>query len=413
MCFVDHIPANLISRLQNVNTNIKERGIKRFDRDGHDIVSGYSYGEFYDWDLYFECIYLSYYGVATFCQTNVKSFLKQQYVNGFVPRTLIGNHGMTFQHVKPFLAQTVWLGYQQSGTLEWIKEREGLGYPYFSEHTSYYEKLKKSMDYWFWYQDYDKNGLPVWDSADHSGMDNQDSRAGRIRECFCEGVDLASYLIREMRALARIAEALGHEEDARTCREHAIRLADLVNSVFWDSQDGFYYDRHEVSGERISVKSVAGFTPLWAGIVPKERAQRLIEEHLFNEQEFWLAYPVSGYARTEPDYVQAPWPGPNCNWRGTTWIPLNYMIVHALRDYGYQDKARELVEKTFDLVYRRNPVTREYYNAETGSGQGLDPFWGWSALAYFMGLEYDLNYNPMDLDGTDVKPLAVDCLGME
>ena len=30
---------------------------------------------------------------------------------------------------------------------------------------------------------------------------------------------------------------------------------------------------------------------------------------------------------------------------------------------------------------------REYYNAETGAGCGLDPFWGWSLIAHFLPYE--------------------------
>ena len=40
----------------------------------------------------------------------------------------------------------------------------------------------------------------------------------------------------------------------------------------------------------------------------------------------------------------------------------------------------------------RTPVApelgdRKYYDAETGAGCGLDPFWGWSLLAHFMPYE--------------------------
>ena len=64
--------------------------------------------------------------------------------------------------------------------------------------------------------------------------------------------------------------------------------------------------------------------------------------------------------------------------------------------YGYKDVARELAEKTFDMVLSES-TTREYYNGETGAGQGLNPFWGWSTLAYMMPVEYQLGYDPTDV----------------
>ena len=43
------------------------------------------------------------------------------------------------------------------------------------------------------------------------------------------------------------------------------------------------------------------------------------------------------------------------------------------------------------LAFRRvsvwNSGNCEYYDAETGAGCGLDPFWSWSLLAHFMPYE--------------------------
>ena len=122
----------------------------------------------------------------------------------------------------------------------------------------------------------------------------------------------------------------------------AALLADKINTIFWDERDGFYYDRDEHTGELVKVKSAAGFLPLWAGIVSPRRAERLVKEHLTNPEEFWIEFPIACYAKTEPDYVQGDIRDWGCNWRGSTWIPTNYMIMHGLIDYGYADIAREM-----------------------------------------------------------------------
>jgi hypothetical protein len=74
------------------------------------------------------------------------------------------------------------------------------------------------------------------------------------------------------------------------------------------------------------------------------------------------------------------------------------MIFHGLLRYGYREEARELALRTYRMALDLNPVTREYYNAETGAGLGLEPFWGWSSLAYVMPLDLEMNYDPTDLD---------------
>jgi putative isomerase len=392
----------LLTRLAEVNRHIRSRGIVSMQDIagnlagvGADLLTGYSYGEFYDWDLYFENIYMSYYGISRYCRTNLEEFLNRQLACGFVARTLVNPRWR--QHFKPFLAQTALLGCQQTGDYRWLKDKV-------------YHRLQHYLDYWFWYSDFDHNGLSVWDSADHSGMDNQTSRAGELSTMAVEGVDLNCYLVRELQAMARLAGQLGYEHDKASFEQHAQVLIDLINTILWDEEDGFYYDRHERRGELVRVKSVAGFIPLWLGIVPPDRARRLVHEHLHNPNEFWLPSPIATYAKTEPDYYQEK-RGQECNWRGTAWVPINYMIFHGLVKHGFATLAEELTYRTFDMVLSEE-TTREYYNAETGTGQGLHPFWGWSTLAYFMPLEYELGYDPTDLVTPQIRALGSDVLGI-
>jgi hypothetical protein len=56
------------------------------------------------------------------------------------------------------------------------------------------------------------------------------------------------------------------------------------------------------------------------------------------------------------------------------------MIFQGLRRYGYQAESRELATRLFNLALPKNPVLREYYNAETGEGLGQARFWGFTAL---------------------------------
>jgi hypothetical protein len=86
------------------------------------------------------------------------------------------------------------------------------------------------------------------------------------------------------------------------------------------------------------------------------------------------------------------------------------MIFHGLMRHGFKDVARDIAYKSFDLVLAEAD-TREYYNSETGAGQGLNPFWGWSALAYFMPLEYELGYDPSDQTREEILRIGSDIMG--
>lgn len=392
----------LKARVKQLNRDIDTRGVRRpgvtIETQGvpvglnADLMTGYSYGEFYDWDLYFETIYLSHFGVATYCRTNVEAFLDRQLNCGFVARTLIDPRMR--QHFKPFLAQTALLGSKQFGSFLWLKGK-------------YYDRLAKYIDYWRWFCDFDNNGLSVWDSADHSGMDNQVLRAGPLNTMTVEGVDLNCYIVRELDAMAAIADKLDMKTDSVQWKNQAAALRKLINDVMYGEEDGFYYDRDERTGQLIKVLSASSFTPLWAGVCDEKQAEQLIRRHLMNPEEFWLEYPLASWAKNTEGYYQMR-KKDECTWMGACWVPINYMAMQGLMRYGYRKEAALLAEKTFHMALNEDR-TREYYDAETGVGQGLYPFWGWSSLAYTMPFEVEESYDPSDSE-TPIRSLLSEIL---
>ncbi len=278
----------LADRLGELHHHLHTRAVRSVG-SRRDLLNGYSYDVFYDWDAYFENCYLSHLGEPRFCRSTTEAFLDQQLENGFVSRSL--GLPRLRQHFKPFLAQMVWLGVRQGVDPVWLRGR-------------YWERLVKYVDHWTWFRDHDRNGLSVWDSADHTGMDNQDRRAGAMHSDTVEGVDLNVYLARELDSLALLADRLDLAGDAEGFRADAAARRDAINEHLWDEQSGFYLDRHERTGELQHAFSVAGFLPLWDGTATPERAERLVREHLTNEETFWLPHPVATWSKQEPDYYQ-------------------------------------------------------------------------------------------------------------
>jgi putative isomerase len=406
----------LAARLQRTNADIRQRGLKTIDGvagAGGSFLTGYPYTEFYDWDLYFENLYLSYYGVSRYCYTNLREFLARQDPDGYINRSL--HRRRDRQHFKPFLAQLVVLGGRQDrDDYGWLRESPQGPAVAAPQNGSYYRRLKLYLDKWFSY-DGDGNGLPTWNSADAAGTDNQWSRAGRIGAFEVEGVDLASYLVRELQAMAVIAGRLGERTDRDAFLARADQVVRLINRYCWDERQGLYFDRNEKLKQLVPVKSATNFLPLFCGAASPAQARRMVEEHLTNPQEFWLPYPVASYARTEPDYYQGSHRLPNgsteCNWRGSTWAPTNYMIFQGLMRYGHTEVARELARRLFEMAVVKNPVLREYYNAETGEGLGQRSFWGFTALYYVMPLECELPFDASSLTAP-FRPIVPENLGV-
>ena len=227
-------------------------------------------------------------------------------------------------------------------------------------------------------------------------MDNQHERAGYWYDSFCCGVDLNSYLVRECEAFSLVAHILGREEDARALKGYARELRDAVLKYMWDSDDKIFYDIDRRTGEKIKVRYIGVFASMWAGIADQEMARHLVEDYLMNPNEFNRGFVYPALSASEPGYSEEYLPGDlGCSWRANTWIPTNYYVFQGLRKYGYSELARRLAEETYENVKKIGD--REYYATESKRGCGLDPFWGWSLLAYFMPYEAETGYDPTEL----------------
>ena len=398
LAFHSAVPACLKPELIRAARHFKNRELVD-PATGLKYFTGYGYDCLYDWDQYFEGIMALYFKLdAAYLQNTVKIFLSMQRDNGFIRRNKPKNlknmddpKDMEGQEmVKPFLAQIALLAQRRTGSLDWLG-------------TDGYSRLKKYLDHWLVTLDPDKNGLSFWRSGPHTGMDTQHERAGHWKHDACDGVDLNCFLVRECRAFARIAELSGKPADAERYRQLAAARADTIRRLCWNEADGFFYDIDNRTGRQISVKSSGAFAALWAEVATPAQAKRLVA-HIMNPNEFWRNFPISSYAATEKGYSEAPLPGDvGCTWRANTWIPVNYYTMHALRRYGYKDEARRLAEATVQAV--RAVGSTEYYTSDSVKSCGLDPFWGWSVLGFFMGIENDLNFDPTDLDATTDLPV--------
>lgn len=282
------VPAFELAQAQRARIDriMREKGVLLDRSSGLDYYTGYSYETLYDWDQYFEAILQLYVGWDTrLIRNGVHIFLANQDEHGFIYRSVprAVNCGQGDEHVKPFLAQICLLVWKNDGTLDWLSAEE-------------YEKLKKYLLYWLRDKDRDGDGLSTWDSAPHTGMDNQHERAGWWYDSFCEGVDLNAFLVRECSAMSKLAAIRGDGSAADFFAAEAKRVARAVQTL-WDEQDGIFYDRDERTGAPIRVKYVGAFATLWAGIATPAQAERMVREHILNPREFWRPFPLPPFRR--------------------------------------------------------------------------------------------------------------------
>jgi glycogen debranching enzyme len=81
-------------------------------------------------------------------------------------------------------------------------------------------------------------------------------------------------------------------------------------------------------------------------------------------------------ARNDPAY------DPEAMWRGPAWANINYFFIEALQKAGETGLARELRDKTLNMIMDQ-PGIHEYYNPETGEPPaGAASMFGWTAAVF-------------------------------
>ena len=214
-----------------------------------------------------------------------------------------------------------------------------------------------------------------------------------------ESVELNTYLAQEKTLLSQMAALLNKPQQASNFQHQAKQLSIRINQCFFDEESGFYYDRaitattpkhdelkeNTCSGHLLTARGRGpeGWSPLWAGIADKEKAEK-VKNIMLNENEFNSVIPLGTAAKSNPGYDA------NIYWRGRVWLDQHYFGIMALKNYGYHDLAQTLSSKLYLNAQglAENGAIRENYNPETGAEQGATNF-SWSA-AHLLMLYRDL-----------------------
>lgn len=160
----------------------------------------------------------------------------------------------------------------------------------------------------------------------------------------------------------------------------------LINHYFWDEKTGFYYDYDIKNKRRTSLKTLAGFYPLWCGASTKAQAGGCLKQLDAFEHS-------GGLASTEalpPSSKQ--WDYPN------GWAPLQFVVIEGLRHYGFAKDATRLTHKWLECnlkVFKQTGKLWEKYNVvECGVGlpgrYPTQPGFGWTN-GVFARLTHSLN----------------------
>ncbi|MBI4786224.1 MAG: hypothetical protein HY782_04160 [Chloroflexi bacterium] len=256
----------------------------------------------------------------------------------------------------PLLAWTAWKLYQASGNRDFLDE--------------IYEPIVRWNRWWFEKNDGDGDGIVEYNHPYSSGLDDSPLWDEGVP---VESPDINTYLVLQAQALSKIAQVLGLEDEAREWSRRADELLRQVIEHFWDEKAGVFWALRDHT--RIAALTPFNLYPLLTGRLERAMADRLVA-HLTDPQEFWANYPIATVARNDPHY------SPERMWRGPAWMNINYLFVEGLTRSGYLDTARELRDKTLELMMRHSDIY-EYYNPDTSDPPpNAASVFGWSSAVF-------------------------------
>jgi glycogen debranching enzyme len=151
--------------------------------------------------------------------------------------------------------------------------------------------------------------------------------------------EVQGYVYDAWNRAAEIYEIWGESKSAKRLRQRAETLYQQFNERFWMEDVGFYCLGLDGKKEQIqSIVSNPGHL-LWSGIVPPERAAKLVKR-LF-EPDLWCGWGIRTLSSLNPAY------NPISYQLGSVWPHDNAVIAMGLKRYGYHTEANRIAEGIF------------------------------------------------------------------
>lgn len=342
------------------------------------------------WDTVFILMFARYGERAFPFQGTLDNFYAKQHPSGFICREIKQWDGADrFHYADPnstgpnLFPWSEWEYFQQFG------DRARLA-AVFPPLLAFYHWFRKNRTW--------PDGT-YWSTGWANGMDNQprvSPGAGLTNEHdHMSWIDTTAQAVFSAKLLVKMAAVLGRDADVADLPPEIEALSTFINDRMWHEALGFYVDRRR-DGSLSTVKSIAGFWPLLAGIATPERAARLCA-HLTDPGTFGRPHPVPSLSADDPHYN-----GERGEyWCGSVWPPTNYMVLRGLTATGNDELAHALARKHVEFVtavYQETNTFWENYAPEAPKpGEpGHRDFVGWGGvgpiavlLEYVFGLRPD------------------------
>ena len=347
---------------------------------------------FWAWDSWKHAVALAQYNTEK-AKDQIRAMIDYIEPNGFIPDciyrdTTIEKHN--YRNSKPpLLSWAVWEIYKNDADKYFLKEM--------------LPSLLLQHSWWYKNRDHDNDKICEYGSTDgtliaakwESGMDNavrfDHSKLLKSSETAYslnqESVDLNAYLYADKIYLTEILKELGQLELGMRFQLEAKILKQKIQTQFFDSVTGWFYDT-DISGKSfIKTKGCEGWIPLWAKVATTNQAEKIAEK-MMDTAYFFKQVPFQTLSASDKKFK--PYRG---YWRGPVWVDQAYFGIKGLQNYSFNKEAIQAVNQMLhnaEGLMEKGPAIRENYNPITGEGMEAYNF-SWSA-AHFMLMILDGGY---------------------
>jgi glycogen debranching enzyme len=219
--------------------------------------------------------------------------------------------------------------------------------------------------------DRDRDGLQEYKTRSKHGFYNQGWKDagdaiqhanGSLAPLPIALIELQGYVYDAKLRLADIYDLLERPEDAARLRRQANRLFEIVNDRLWWEAEGTYY--LGLDGAKKPIKTVASNPGhlLASGIVPVERARRVVRRLLADDM--WSGWGIRTLSADHPGY------NPFSYHTGSVWPHDNGLIAGGFARYGYRKEAARVARGIFDAAerFQANRVPELFSGLRRGVG---------------------------------------------
>lgn len=311
-------------------------------------------------------------------------FSQRQYANGYINYRTGAYLDEIIENNGALTSSAPWYAWINSEVYKITKDKGFL--------FEMYESSKKFYQYYTNNRDSDHDGLCEWggDAVLESVRDALVAVWDQVGDpSEFEALDLNCMLVKEAKSLEYMAQQLGRPFEAAEWRKDYETRTELINRIFWDPENGFYYHAdkktqqftHKTAND-LKRDEIIGFLPLWAGVASKEQAASLVK-HLTDPGAFWRLNGIPSLSASDPYYNEKGY------WNGPVWVEWNYLITRGLRDYGYDKEATEITRRVASVMaecLRRDHTFWEFYSPDEPWG-GYHQAYIWAGIINRMLLD--------------------------